>query len=211
MFPKKILPHVIILNNAIDLEKFSYSAQNGAEVRAQQQIETPYVIGNIARFSAAKNQSFLLKAFGELLKKRQDITLLLVGEGDLLTQNKQLVQTLGIESFVRFVPFQTDIHRYYSAMDLFVLPSLFEGLPITLVEAQANGLPALVSNTVNEMANITKKLQFFSLQDGVLALAENMNKLLQSHNRYEEKEKLILAGFSLKEQVQIVEELLNRR
>lgn len=210
MFSKKMLSKVTILNNAIDLEKFAFSAQNCAEIRTQYQIETPYVVGNIARFSAAKNQEFLIKAFAELLKKRQDVTLLLVGEGNLLNQNKQLAQALEVTPYVRFVPFQTDIHRYYSAMDLFVLPSVFEGLPITLVEAQANGLPALVSDTVNEMANITNKLKFFSLKEGTMVLATNMDKLLQSHSRYEGKEKLVSAGFSLKEQVQTVEDLLNR-
>lgn len=205
MFTRKNLPRVQLLNNAIDLEKFAFSKENRQKIRQQCGIQTPFVIGNIARFSAAKNQAFLIKAFGQLRQLRQDCTLLLIGEGDLLTENKRLVSELGLDDFVTFLPFQADINRYYSAMDLFVLPSLFEGLPITLVEAQANGLPALVSSAVNPAANITGRLAFFNLKDGTESLAKELNGCISTAQRYNEIEKLVKAGFSLKEQAEIVQ------
>lgn len=207
MFTKKNQPKVLTLNNAVDLKKFAYNENSRTELRRQHNLLTPYVIGNIARFSAAKNQAFLLRAFALLKQKRQDCTLLLIGEGDLLAQNKQLANELGLGSSVVFLPFQTDIYRYYSAMDLFVLPSLFEGLPITLVEAQANGLPALVSSAVNPAANITGRLEFFNLKGGPQLLAKELDRAVSAARRYNETERLIKAGFSLKEQVELVQNL----
>lgn len=207
MFGPKNCSKAIIMNNAIDLERFSYSPQERKKIRESLNIQTPYVLGNIARFTIAKNQRFLLEMMAQLLKKRQDCTLLLIGAGDLLEDCKTYAKTLNIDRHVIFLPFQPDIYRYYSAMDVFVLPSLFEGLPLTLIEAQANGIKSVVSDAVSHDCDLTDSMLFVPLEKGAAEWADLLNELLQNVERQDDTEKIVKAGFSLQEQIKTVQNL----
>jgi glycosyltransferase EpsF len=149
---------VTILPNAIDLARFRYSAEDRAAVRAEIGAGAhTRVIGHIGRFIFQKNHAFLLQIFRALLALEPDALLLLAGEGELLEETEALARCLGIEHKVRFLGVRKDANRLYSAMDVFCLPSFYEGLPVVMVEALANGLPCVVSDQV------TRELNAFSV------------------------------------------------
>ena len=197
----------IIMNNAIDTEKFVFSEEIRQELREKYEIKTKYVIGHIGRFSVQKNQSFLLDAYKELLKKQNDVTLVLIGNGELTNMVKQKAEDLRISDRIVFIDFQEDIYKYYSLFDLFVMPSLFEGLPITLVEAQANGLTSLVSDTVSKECDLTGLVEFYSLTEGSEKWAEKINEKLEDIQRVDVMDKLHEKGFSIVSQKKILEDL----
>lgn len=140
---------VYVMPNAIDTKRFEYDPE--ARIRLRMELGIPqdaFVVGHVGRFTYAKNQAFLLEIFAELLKQKSNARLLLVGEGELERELRQKVQSLKTENQVVFTGVRTDVDKLYSAMDVFCLPSFYEGLPVVLVEAQANGLPCVVSEQV---------------------------------------------------------------
>ncbi len=199
--------NAIIMNNAIDVEKFRYNEEFRNELRSRYNINTDYVIGHAGRFSIQKNQSFLLDAFKSLLETRKDCTLVLIGNGELVNGVKQKAKDSGIDENVVFIDFQEDIYKYYSLFDLFVMPSLFEGLPITLVEAQANGLSSLVSDTVTSESNLTGLVEFYSLENGFEMWAQKINEKLDNSKRTDAMDKLCERGFSIKGQANAISDL----
>ena len=150
---------VTILPNAIDLTQHRFSAENRNAVRAEIGAgEHTLVVGHIGRFVYPKNHALLLQIFRALLRVQPDSLLMLVGEGELLEETQALASQLGIEANVRFLGVRNDTNRLYSAMDVFCLPSFYEGLPVVMVEALANGLCCVVSDQV------TRELNQFSVK-----------------------------------------------
>lgn len=147
-----------ILNNAIDTKKHTYSEQVAAEVRKEFDIENCKVIGHIGRFNPQKNHTFLIDIFAEIKKIRPDAKLLLVGGGEGMTAIQQKVEKLGLKDSVIFTGVRPDVNRLLQAMDVFVFPSLYEGLPVTMVEAQAAGLPCVISDKVPDECIVTEGL-----------------------------------------------------
>lgn len=207
MFGKTKGKTAIIMNNAVDIEKFAYSENHRNNLRESLGITTKYVIGHIGRFSVQKNQNFLVDTFKMLCEKRDDCTLLMIGNGELINSVRQHVKDLQMADKTVFVDFQEDIYRYYSTMDLFVMPSLFEGLPITLVEAQANSLSSLVSDAVTKTSDLTGSVEFKSLSDGPEKWAERIDAKLENCERNDYSEKIEQKGFSLKSQAKVVYDL----
>ncbi|MGN0570360.1 MAG: glycosyltransferase [Candidatus Fimenecus sp.] len=207
MYGKKSARDAIILNNAIDTGKFIYNSEHRETLREELGITSKYVIGNVGRFSIQKNQSFLLDSFAEISKLRDDVSLVLIGNGELCNQVKQHAADLQLGDKVVFVDFQEDIYRYYSLFDLLVMPSLFEGLPITLVEAQANGLRALVSDTVTTECNLTGLVEFYPLSKGCAAWAKRIIEILENTSRLNVLQEIEACGFSLNQQIRIIVDL----
>ena len=148
-----------LLPNAIDFSKFGFSSQNRSDVRAELGIATnDYVVGHIGRFIFQKNHAFLLRIFEALLSLRPNAILLLAGEGELLEKSRAQATAMGIESRILFLGGRDDTNRLYSAMDVFCLPSYYEGLPVVIVEALSNGLSCVISD------HVTKELNAFSVQ-----------------------------------------------
>ena len=140
---------VTILPNAIDPERFKFSASTRYETRAKYGIkDDDFVVGHIGRFYPQKNHEFLIDIFAELHKQRVNAKLLLLGDGPLQEKTRQKVETMGLAESVIFAGLQKDPAPFYSAMDVFAFPSLWEGLGIVLLEAQYNGLPCVVSEAV---------------------------------------------------------------
>ena len=149
---------VTVVPNAVDLSRFRFSAEARQAIRAEIGAgENTIVVGHIGRFTYSKNHSFLLEIFRALLKTHPDALLLLAGEGELLEQSIALANSLGISQRVRFLGVRGDTDRLYSAMDVFCLPSFYEGLPVVIVEALGNGLTCVVSD------QITRELDAFSV------------------------------------------------
>lgn len=207
MFGPKYTKRAVIMKNAVDFKLFSYHQTFREQIREQFNIQTPYIIGHVGRFAEVKNHRFILDVFNFICSKRNDCTLMLIGEGSLKNSMVAYAKQLGIENRVLFVPFCEDVYKYYSAMDLFLLPSLFEALPITLVEAQVSGLPIIVSNRVSAISDITKTLTFIPLEESIEVWAEEISKKLDAKNRYENTEKLVSDGFSLEEQITEIQNL----
>jgi len=167
---------VTILPNAIDLARFRFSADDHAAVRAEVGANADtLVVGHIGRFMFQKNHAFLLRIFHALLAIRPDALLILAGEGELLEDARALAANLGIEHRVRFLGVRRDANRLYSAMDVFCLPSFYEGLPVVMVEALANGLSCVVSDQV------TRELNAFSITQ--LSLEEDPARWAQTLNQ----------------------------
>ena len=137
-----------IINNAIDVAAYTYGPTKRQEMRRQLGFENEFTIGHVGRFNQPKNHSFLLDIFAALLKKESNAILLLAGGGEGMPKMQAKAQTLGIAKHVRFLGVRSDVADLMQAMDVFVFPSLYEGLPVTMVEAQAAGLPCLISDKV---------------------------------------------------------------
>lgn len=155
LYGEKNKTRFIMLNNAIDAAVYSFDASKREEMRRQLDLTDELVVGHVGRFNPQKNHAFLLDIFTSLLKKEPDAVLLLVGGGEGMPKIQAKVQELGIAEHVRFLGVRSDVADLMQAMDVFVFPSLYEGLGIALVEAQAAGLPCVVSDTIPHEAYLT--------------------------------------------------------
>lgn len=157
---------VTIINNAIDLEKFKYNEKTRNDKRKELNIKkSTMVIGHIGRFVAQKNHTFLIDIFAEYHKQNNDSLLLLIGQGPLQDEIKKKVKDLNLDDSVQFLGQRKDVSELYQAMDIFMLPSLYEGLGMVLIEAQAAGLPCIASTEVPKIAKVTDLVQFENLDD----------------------------------------------
>jgi len=153
-----------VFNNGIDLDKFKYNESNRKIIRLKHSIDdSTTVFGHVGLFNEQKNHSFLIDVFNEYHKLNNDSKLLLIGEGPKLQEIKDKINSLSLNNNVIFVNKTSDVYKYYSAMDCFVFPSLWEGLGIVSIEAQANGLPTFVSNQIPEEANLSQLFYRISL------------------------------------------------
>lgn len=170
MFGSRVRGQVI--HNAIDLDRFDFDQAARARSRLELQLDGHFVIGHVGRFTAEKNHERLLQVFAEVLKRRSDARLLLVGDGPLKATIEARTAALGINDLVVFTGVRQDVPNLLSAMDFLVFPSLFEGLPVVIVEAQASGLPCVVSDSVTDEVGVTDLIQFMSLEEPNSAWAQ---------------------------------------
>lgn len=158
--------HVHVMPNAIDTKKFAYDEEAKRCLRAELGIpQDAFVLGHVGRFMYQKNHAFLLRVFQRLLSSRQDAWLLLIGEGERMKLIRSEVKKMGIEGKVRFTGTRSDVAKLYSAMDVFCLPSFYEGLPVVALEAQANGLPCLFSDRMTKEVVLTPGARQLSIEN----------------------------------------------
>lgn len=198
---------VTTIPNAIDAEAFAFDRKKREEKRRELGIASDeFVIGHVGRFGHMKNHAFLLDVFAGIVKECPRSRLLLVGEGGLMEDVRGKARELGLEEKVIFAGNQPQVAAYDMAMDFFVFPSLFEGLPGSVVEAQATGLRCLVSENVTPEVLITPLAEAMSLEAGAAAWAR---KVLQKR-QYERKQMadaVKAAGFDVSDQVKQLEQL----
>ena len=157
---------VYLLNNAIDLDKFKYDKKIRDKKRKELGIkEDIIVIGHIGRFVAQKNHTFLIDIFNQFHKKEKNSILLLAGQGPLQEEIKNKVRKLGLDDSVRFLGQRNDANELYQAFDVFLLPSLYEGLPVVGVEAQASGLLCFFSDDMTKETKVLDSTVFMSLSN----------------------------------------------
>lgn len=144
------------VNNAIDLSCFYFDGSKREEVRKRIGVGERRVVGHVGRMHTQKNHKFLLKIFHEIYKKAPDALLLLIGDGELRNQVEDQIASYGLQDSVLLLGARSDIPDLMQAMDLFLFPSLYEGLGIVLIEAQAVGLPCIISETVPKEAVIVE-------------------------------------------------------
>ncbi|RJE91160.1 glycosyltransferase family 1 protein [Paenibacillus sp. 1011MAR3C5] len=154
---------VTVLNNAVNTEDFRFDEGTRAEVRAELNAGDSLVIGHIGRFNEQKNHKFLLDIFESLHRRRKDALLVLAGDGYLRPAIEREAERRGLSQSIRFLGVREDVARLLQGMDLFLFPSLFEGLPVVLVEAQAAGLTCIVSDRITKETDVTNRVTFLSL------------------------------------------------
>jgi len=169
-----------ILNNAIDTKKFIFNSTVREEIRKEFQIKDKFVIGHVGRLHAQKNHMFLIDIFKEVHDRNKNAILMLVGDGELRHSIEKKIKKLGLSDSVIFTGVRLDIPELLQAMDMFLFPSLHEGLPVTLVEAQASGLKILASDTITKEIAFTDLVNFYSLRSSPKKWAV---KALNSLNR----------------------------
>lgn len=176
---------VVLINNAIDLDKFAFNKTAREEIREQYALGDKFVVGNIGRLVTVKNQTFLLDIFNEYAKENANSALLILGGGPLEQELKEKTKTLGIEDKVIFAGVHSNPEKYYSAMDCFLLPSLYEGLPVVGVEAQVAGLPVYTSDTVTKETRLVDDCEFLPLSSTAKEWAERIlsKPLAQERNK----------------------------
>lgn len=190
LFSDKVLKsnELIVLNNAVNVEEFKFNAGIRKKAREELGIENEMVIGHIGRFNKQKNHDFLIDIFKAITEVKTDAILLLAGDGDLRRKIEEKVNQLGLGSRVKFLGVRNDVNRIMQAMDLFLFPSFFEGLPVVLVEAQAAGLQCVVADTITRESDITGRVEFLSLNE---TSGEWANRVLSATFEHADTEELI--------------------
>ena len=187
-----------VMNNAIDTSLYLVNKKTGLEVRKELGIpEEAVVIGHVGRFAPPKNHTFIVDCFNELLKEKMNAYLLLVGEGELKQEIVTKVSGLGISDHVIFAGLRTDVNRMLQAMDVFLFPSLYEGLPVSLIEAQAAGLPCLISDKVPIECKKTDLVYQYSLKDNASKWVEYIERALYIQKKNTQKQ-IAENGFDIK-------------
>ena len=200
--------NVNFLKNAVDIEKYKYSMEKRVKVRREFGIDNfQIVIGHIGRFNQQKNHSFLLDIFYEIKKDKEDAILLLIGDGEKKQEICEKAKKLGINDNVIFTGIRSDIPELLSAMDVFLFPSFFEGMPNTIIEAQAIGIPCVLSDSITREADVTGLLHYVSLKErpdkwGNITLKSVMDA------RKDTREKMIQSGYDISSSVKEFERLV---
>ena len=155
-----------IIPNGIDTDMFKYNENDCIKVRDELDISPEQMVfGHVGRFSEVKNHSFILETFKEIVAEVPDAQLILVGDGPLRPAMEQWCELHQLKSHVHFLGVRSDIARIVSAMNCFLMPSLYEGLPVTLVEAQSSGLPCLIADTITADIKLTDCVEFLNLDE----------------------------------------------
>lgn len=187
------------LPNAIDVKKFEISEHIASGYRNKLRLEGKLVLGHIGRFHHQKNHMFLLDIFAEVCKKRSDAVLLLIGDGDLRESIKDKVHSLKLDNHVILAGSRDDVPQLMQAMDLFVFPSLWEGLPVTVVEAQAAGLPCLISDNITTDVDLSKLVVRLPVDDIYVWVEAILNSEIK---KLDVTSEIRRAGFDVKNSVE---------
>lgn len=187
-----------VLCNGVDLDNYYYQDSVRKEVRKELSMEGKKVIGHVGRFNMQKNHVFLLEIFEKMYKIDSATHLILVGKGELEEEIRNAVRQKGLTDAVTFLGIRNDLHRIYQAMDLFLFPSLFEGLPVVLIEAQATDLPCVVSSNITREVFLTSKSAVLSLEHSADEWANETLKMLNTAEERKDNRMLIRnAGYDI--------------
>lgn len=189
----------MVLNNAIDAKEYIHNPVVEENIRVEIGLEKEdFVIGHVGRFAPPKNHAFLIDVFYELSKKEEKAKLLLVGDGELRNLVENKVKELGLENKVIFAGLRSDVPMLLQAMNVFMFPSIYEGLPVSIVEAQAAGLPCLISEKVPIECKKTELVEQLSLEEGAGKWAEKI-RVCKERERVNTYEQLKKAKFDIEE------------
>lgn len=197
---------VYLLNNAIDVDKFKYNEKVRKAKRKELNIkDKDLVIGHIGRFVKQKNHEFLIDIFNEIHKQNKNTILLLAGDGPLKEEIQNKVKKIGLEKNVQFLGQRNDANELYQAMDAFVLPSLYEGLPVVGVEAQAAGLPCFLSTDMTKETKVLDSTQFISLTHDTKYWADKILKEVKTFERKDSSREITDNNFNIKKEIRKIE------
>lgn len=204
--------NVEIIKNGINLNLYHFTPENRIKIRNDYQItESTHVIGHIGRFDDNKNQSFIVDIFKLYQQTYQDALLILIGTGPLEDCIKNKCEELGISDKVLFLGVRSDISDLLCAMDCFIMPSFFEGIPFVLIEAQATGLPCVVSDNIGKEAKLSRLFSFLSLEAPLIHWVSTINDfVIDFKNRKKEGECIKETGYNIKSTIEYLEDLYDK-
>lgn len=199
-----------VLPNAIECERFAYNAFVRTEVRRALGLDEQLVIGHVGTLTTPKNHKFLLPVFAAICRQQPNAVLLLIGDGSLRKQIQAQAVELGIQNQVIMLVDRNDVPGLLQAMDIFIFPSLHEGLPVSVVEAQAAGLPVLMSDTITDEVCVTDRILQLQLSAPPSVWAEKALDLTKRRKRQDCTEQVIAAGFDLEKNAEKLAEFYRR-
>lgn len=195
-----------IINNAVNTEKLLFNEVKRLGKRKELNLENKFVIGHIGNFSAPKNYPFILEIMKEVCAKKKNVILLLVGKKENNPSIEHTVAKLGLAKNVIFTGVRNDVPDLLQAMDVFLFPSLFEGLPVTLIEAQASGLKCIIADTITEEVKITDLVEFISLNEAPKYWAQRLLQYADGYERKNTYEEICNAGYDVKDKAMWLQE-----
>ena len=203
-----------VVNNGVDTDKFVFRADIRESVRKMYGLEGTKVIGHVGYFSEVKNHRWIIEVFRSLLEKDKDFRLLLIGDGALRGEIENQAREYGIFDRITFTGNINNVDEVLNAMDIVLMPSLFEGLPLTLIEQQANGLQCVCSDTITKEADKTRNLRFISLNKSAKEWASEIISFINIADRnkrsIESIKKIKKAGYSIQEEADKLADLYMR-
>ena len=199
----------VVLNNSIDVDKYVYNPEVGERKRKELGLEGRVVFGHIGRFNTPKNHMYLLDIFAGVYEKDPNSRLLLIGDGFLRGKIEKKIKKLHIEDAVVMTGVRSDANELLSAMDCFLFPSLYEGLPVTLVEAQTAGLLCLVSDRVTPEVCFTDRVQMISIDNGTAPWIQAITSI-DEFDKKDTRQDIINAGYDIKTSAKWLEDFYCR-
>jgi len=200
----------VIIRNGIDTKRFAYDPDVRKQVRMDNGIgERTRVVGHVGRLEAEKNHTFMLDVFAEMLRSEPDSLLVMVGKGSLMDKMQAKAKELGIWDKTRFMGERKDVDRLLQAMDLFMMPSVFEGQPFVLIEAQCAGLPCLVSDAINDDICLTDSVVRMSLNESVKNWSEKALQMMSCTERQDKSGIIEEKGYSISSTIDYLEGVYN--
>lgn len=202
---------VYILNNAIDTKRFSFNNDVRKTLRKELKVnEKDFLIGHVGRFMEVKNHIFLLEILKDMVKENDNVKLIFVGDGELFNDIKKCSSEMGIEDYIIFVGAKNDTSPYYQAMDIFVLPSLYEGIPVVAMEAQCSGIPCVFSTNIDRSCGVLDNVNFMSLNQNKKLWINCINQYINSERNFFAKDILIEKGFDIKQEANKLSDLYKK-
>ena len=183
-----------VVPNGIDMRRFAFDEESRRKMRDELHLSDDFVIGHVGRFYYEKNHPYMLKLLQAILPKIPNAVLMLIGDGELMPQIKEMAQAMHLESHVRFMGVRRDVERCYSAMDAFVLPSVYEGFPMVGLEAQANGLHCFFTSRISNDMRLLSDTSLFPTDEGSIDIwAEALIDLYHNGGKRVEPSSALLA------------------
>lgn len=206
LFGDKLLEQVEfqVIPNAIDVEKFKFNTDYRYEIRKELNIEEKTIIGMVGRLTEVKNQESIIRLMPKILEKSPSAILMIIGEGELHDRLSSIAKEENVDDKVVFLGKKEDVYRYYSAMDCFVLSSLNEGFPMTVVEAQSNGCTTFLNDRISKEVDLCELVHYYHELE-IVSMIEQM-QLLDSVERVKFNDLLIKTGYNI---VNNVDNILN--
>ena len=202
---------VTVINNGIEDEKFVNKEKFRDKIKKELKYKnSDIVIGHVGRFMKQKNHDFIIDVFNELHQKDKNYKLMLVGQGPLMDKIKEKVNNLVLNEYVSFLGQRSDINELYQAMDLFLFPSLYEGLGMVMIEAQCSGLPCIASTEVPEIAKVSDYVFFLKLSRPIKEWVDFVNKSIK-YKRETDISDFKKCGYDIKEEAKKLEKYYLKR
>ena len=194
-----------IIKNGIVPSNYKFDKNKSINYKKELGVENKFVVGHVGRFDTQKNHLFLIDVFEQIKKKHKDSVLILVGRGPLEDKIKNYVKSKGLEQDVKFLGVRDDVNNLLMAFDVFVFPSLFEGLPVVMVEAQATGLKCFISDVITDEAVLSDYVVKLSLNDSLETWSDTIIKFGLKYKKKNCEELLKNKGFDIRETARKIE------
>ena len=183
VFPKECVEKTIVVPNGIELEKYRFNPDLRNTLRKEYGLDDCCVVGHVGAFIEQKNHTFILDIAREIKETGKNVKFVLIGEGPFQEKTKNKVKEYGLESSFKFVGRSDCVEAWLCAFDIFILPSIFEGLPVSAVEAQASGLPCILSDTITGEVDLTEDVFYLSINNGAKLWADKINQFVSNKRK----------------------------